>query len=77
MPGGRLGPRKERHDAFELANVTVLPKFGLEIRDHSTFPVEYDSSIVNLLPRQHMQGELESMSELRGLYTLGPTGARG
>ncbi len=63
------------HDAFALANSAFLPKLGLEVRDHSTLPGHQASSVLNLKPRQRAAGELDTESDLRGLYTLGPTGA--
>lgn len=63
------------HDAFELTNWSVLPKLGLEIHDHSTLPGHRVSSILNIAPRQIQDGAVDTLSELRGLYTLGPTGA--
>jgi uncharacterized protein (DUF58 family) len=62
-------------DAFELANRAATPKLGLEIRDHSTLPGHHASSVLNLPPRRRRPGEAETLAELRGLYTLGPTGA--
>ncbi len=63
------------HDAFELANRAAMPKLGLEIRDHSTLPGHHASSVLNLAPRCREQGAVDTISELRGLYTLGPTAA--
>jgi len=63
------------HDAFELANWALLPKLGLEIKDHSTLPGHRASSVLNIGPRQVQDGAVDTTSELRGLYTLGPTGA--
>jgi uncharacterized protein (DUF58 family) len=62
-------------DAFELANWSLLPKLGLEIHDHSSLPGHQASSILNIGPRQVQAGAVETLTELRGLYTLGPTGA--
>ena len=62
-------------DVFELANTALTPKLGLEVRDHSTLPGHHASSVLNLAPRKREQGSVETLSELRGLYTLGPTGA--
>ncbi|MBV9120097.1 MAG: DUF58 domain-containing protein [Chloroflexi bacterium] len=63
------------HDAFELANRSLLPKLGMEIRDHSTLPGHHASSVINIKPRRREDGAVDSLSELRGAYTLGPTGA--
>ncbi|MBV8083613.1 MAG: DUF58 domain-containing protein [Chloroflexi bacterium] len=63
------------HDYFELANWFFLPKFGVEIRDHSTLPGHHGNSVVNLGPRSIENDELDTVSELRGQYTLGPSGA--
>ena len=35
-------------DAFELANRAAIPKLGLEIRDHSSFPGHHASSVQSL-----------------------------
>jgi uncharacterized protein (DUF58 family) len=62
-------------DVFETANRAPMPKLGLEIRDHSTLPGHHVGSILNLAPRKLEQGTFETVSELRGQFTLGPTGA--
>ncbi|MHB8619790.1 MAG: DUF58 domain-containing protein [Chloroflexota bacterium] len=63
------------HDGFVLANRSRLPKLGLEIRDHSTLPGHHPGGVVNLGGRQRQEGGSDCVSEIRGLYTLGPTGA--
>jgi len=63
------------HDAFVLTNRGFMPKLGLEVRDHSTLPGHHASSVLNLLPRQRQEGAVDTIAELRGLFTLGPTGA--
>lgn len=63
------------HDAFALTNRVPMPKLGLEIRDHSTLPGHHASSILNVPPRRREEGAVDTTAELRGLYTLGPTGA--
>ncbi|HLY67837.1 MAG TPA: DUF58 domain-containing protein [Chloroflexota bacterium] len=63
------------HDAFQLANWAALPKLGLEVRDHSTLPGHHANSVLNIGPRRVEDGAVDTLSELRGLYTLGPTGA--
>lgn len=62
-------------DLFELDNLAPMPKLGLEIRDHSTLPGHKASVILNLLPRKRQQGTVDTQAELRGQFTLGPTGA--
>lgn len=62
-------------DAFVLTNRAVVPKFGLEVRDHSTLPGHHASSVLNLPPRRREMGIVETLAEMRGLFTLGPTGA--
>jgi uncharacterized protein (DUF58 family) len=62
-------------DLFEMANKAPVPKLGVEIRDHSTLPGHHASSVLNLLPRKREQGIVDTVSELRGQFTLGPTGA--
>src|SRR5581483_1439915 len=63
------------HDVFRVVNASLLPKLAVEIRDHSTIPGPRASGILNLAPRQVHDGTRDTESELRGLYTLGPTGA--
>jgi uncharacterized protein (DUF58 family) len=70
---GQVG--KSVLDAFWLANRAVMPKLGLEVRDHSTLPGHHASSVLNVGPRQRREGSVETLPELRGLFTLGPTGA--
>ena len=70
---GQVG--KTLRDQFELANKAPVAKLGLEIRDHSTLPGHHASSVMNLLPRKREQGVVDTVSELRGQFTLGPTGA--
>lgn len=62
-------------DMFQLTNRAPIPKLGLEIRDHSTLPGHHASSILSLLPRKREQGSVDTVSALRGQFTLGPTGA--
>ncbi|MBV8084782.1 MAG: DUF58 domain-containing protein [Chloroflexi bacterium] len=63
------------HDAFVIENHSLLPKLGLHVLDHSTLPGHRASALLNLAPRRRQEGALDTESELRGLYTLGPTGA--
>src|SRR5579883_3211631 len=62
-------------DDFVLGNRSLLPKLGLEIRDHSTLPGHDASGILDLGVRRQREGGVTSLNELRGVYTLGPTGA--
>ncbi|HEX6512817.1 MAG TPA: DUF58 domain-containing protein [Chloroflexota bacterium] len=62
-------------DQFQVANSALMPKLGLEVRDHSSLPGHLASTIMNLPPRRRQQGLVDTISELRGMYTLGPTGA--
>jgi uncharacterized protein (DUF58 family) len=64
------------HDPFELTNTSVLPKVGIEILDHSTVARRHRRSALVYIPPRHVEpGDLDTVSELRGLFTLGPTGA--
>jgi uncharacterized protein (DUF58 family) len=63
------------HDAFVIENRSVLPKLGVHVLDHSTLPGHRASTLLILPPRRRQDGALDTESELRGLYSLGPTGA--
>ncbi len=63
------------HDAFVLANRSPSPKLAVEIHDHSTLPGHRGSGFVNIAPRARQESAMDSISDLRGAYSLGPTGA--
>ncbi|HUZ77375.1 MAG TPA: DUF58 domain-containing protein [Chloroflexota bacterium] len=64
-------------DTYTLANNSPLPKLDLEIRDRSTLPGHRGSAICNVGPRQQVEHVVETLCEVRGVFTLGPTSAAG
>ncbi|MDE3075166.1 MAG: DUF58 domain-containing protein [Chloroflexota bacterium] len=62
------------HDAYQLSNTSPLPKPALEVRDHSTLPGHRAGAISNIGPREQLNKAVDTVSQLRGVYTLGPSG---
>lgn len=60
-------------DSYILANDSPLPKLDLEIRDHSTLPGHRANAICNVGAKQRVQHTVETVNELHGIFTLGPT----
>jgi uncharacterized protein (DUF58 family) len=60
-------------ESFEVTNTGFLPKFWLEVHDHSTLPGHRTSRVISALPaHRHQNWSVRTMCRKRGEFALGP-----